>query len=42
MTEEQAAEGFFFRNVAFDTFDSCASLQPRNFQAGIPIDDDAV
>ena len=41
MTKKKPTQGFFFRNVVFDAFDSCASLQSRDFQAGITIDDDA-
>ena len=42
MTKKKPTEGFFFRNVGFDAFDCCASLQSRYFQASIPIDDDAI
>ena len=42
MTEKKPTEGFFRRNVGFDAFNCCASLQSRYFQASIPIDDDAI
>ena len=41
MTKKKPTKCFRFRYVVFDAFDSCASLQSRDFQASIPIDDDA-
>ena len=41
MTKKKPPEGFFFRNVEFEALDGCASLQSRDFQAAISINDDA-